>query len=105
MVTDTNVRVRGDLHHLLTHPVDVASLAHMVFDEDSRKSLSEDVRSHVLSEDVVDLELFLAVKLADPVMIAADLLHVTMLLGLVDNSNGRLVVHVHDEQEALSGLK
>ena len=60
----------------------------MAFDEDSRKGFSEDVGSHVFSRDIEDLELLSLDVVPKPEVTNVDLLHATVMFGIISRGDG-----------------
>ena len=73
----------------------------MTFDQYSRESFCEYVSCLILSRHVKDLEFLSSYELANPEVAVVDVLHATMMFGIVHCSDSRLVVHVEKKRSGL----
>ena len=71
----------------------------MLFDCDMRERFSEDVGNHLTSRKEVDLDLTVLDGVMNPVPFDVDVLHATMVLGVFEDLESRLVV---DHQMCMS---
>ena len=65
----------------------------MPFNQETRECFGEDVGCHLSSGDISWGDLLSPYDLTNPMVVDVDMFHSAVMFGILDDSDGRLVVH------------